>query len=162
MNYRFWLRATIPVLFLAALPVFSGAGRKTLSSTTGFLIDGKRFLVGNPSQDELSGTHPIIFTEVREVPGISPPPALTLPHGFRPERALRLESGAGPVDLAFGDTDAPNRTLRNKLSASEWQSIDRDDLPNGLSVATRKKGKEISVVFLEEKRGKFLLIRRME
>lgn len=126
------LRTAIPVLLLAALPAFSDTGRNPESSTTKFVVDSVSI------------------------------PSLNLPPGFHPERTIRLDSVNGPVDLAFGNAVACRWNSRNSLSVSEWEWIVRDVMPNGLSVAAKKDGKEVSIVFLEEKRGKFLLIRRME
>jgi hypothetical protein len=182
LKYRHFLWAAILLPLLAALPAFSGHGRKPLSSTKGFIIDGKRFLVEESAGDDLSllgreltrqglnvhlpgkpsATHPFFADALREDVGNILPPAMSLPPGFRPERTLRLESVTGPIDLAFGEIDVSGRTARNRLSASGWECVARDDIPSATSVATQKKGRETAIVFLEEKEGKFLLVRRLE
>ena len=182
LKYRHFLWAAILLPLLAALPAFSGHGRKPLSSTKGFIIDGKRFLVEESAGNDLSllsreltrqglnvvlpgkpsATHPFFDDALREDVGNIPPPAMSLPPGFHPERTLRLESGTGPIDLAFGEIDVSGRTARNRLSASGWECVARDDIPPATSVATQKKGRETAIVFLEEKEGKFLLVRRLE
>lgn len=182
MKHRHLHWAAIPVLVLAALPAFSGHGRKPISSTKGFIIDGRRFLVEESAGDDLSllrreltrqglnvslpggpsATHPCFSDALREDIENIRPPALSLPPGFRPERTMRLETGTGAIDLSFGRIDIPGRMVRDRLSSSGWECVAGDGIPSAYSVATREKGRETAIVFLEEKEGKFLLVRRLE
>ncbi len=182
MKHRHFHWAAIPVLVLAALPAFSGHDRKPISSTKGFIIDGRRFLVEESASDDLSilhrelrrqglnvsltgepsATHPFFFDALREDMENISPPALSLPPGFRSERTMRLETGNGVIDLSFGQVDVPGRMARDRLSSSGWECVAEDDIPSANSVATREKGRETAIVFLEEKEGKFLLVRRLE
>ncbi len=75
---------------------------------------------------------------------------------------MRLESSGGPLDLALGIVLFRGKPLLENLSASKWQLVFPAETPNGLIVARKISGKEVSLVFLEEQRGKFLLIRRKE
>ena len=182
MKYRHFLLAAILLPVLSALPAFSGYGRKPLSSTKGFIIDGKRFLVEESAGDDLavlnreltrhglnvplsgnpSASHPFFADALREVADTISPPALSLPKGFRPERTMRLETGTGAIDISFGRIEVSGRMAQDRLSASGWECVAPNDIPSKTSVATQKKGRETAIVFLEEKEGKFLLVRRLE
>jgi len=182
LKYRHFLWAAILLTVLAVLPAFSGHSRKPVSSTKGFIIDGKRFLVeesaGNelavlsrelarhginvPLSGETSASHPFFADALREVADTISPPALSLPKGFRPERTMRLETGTGAIDISFGRIEVSGRMAQDRLSASGWECVARDGIPSATSIATQKKGRETAIVFLEEKEGKFLLVRRLE
>lgn len=143
------------VLLFGAFPAFSETSRVTPSATKEFIIDGRRFTVKKDF-------FPRSADELRDASGSGSSPALNLPHGFRSEHRMRFESDNGPVDLVFGDIPVHGPGSMESLSASGWQRIIRDHTPNGLSVAMKKCGKEVNIVFLEEGNRKFLLIRRME
>jgi hypothetical protein len=73
-----------------------------------------------------------------------------------------MESDSGPVDLAVGFMEVHGRSVRAQLPSSGWKVIEDGPDHDQPAVATMKKGRETFIVFLEEKKGKFLLVRKRE
>lgn len=148
------------LLCVLALPALSDR-RKTLSSTKAFLIDGKRYLVEKPAGKEITSANPIFDGALREVDGTtSSSSGLPVPKGLRPEHVVQMVSDSGPVELAVGSMKDRGASVRNRLPASGWKLIDLPHDREPIAVATLSKGKESYVVFLEEKSGRFLLVRK--
>jgi hypothetical protein len=169
-------------LVLVAIPDSSVSGRKPLSSTKAFSIDGRRFFLEESAGNDLSllrrmllhqgldvplagapsPEHPAFTDALREEAGKVSPPPLSLPPGFRSEHTLRLESGSAPVDIASGRIEISGALARSRMSASGWECIAQDVLPSATNVSRQIKGRETLLVFLDEKEGRFLLFRRLE
>ncbi len=182
LKYKCLIGAILLLPVLAAMPKISVSGRKPLSSTKAFSIDGRRFLLEESAGDDLSllrrmlrhqgldfpisgapsPEHPAFTDALREEAGKIPDPPLSLPPGFRSEHTLRLDSGNAPVDIASGRIEISGTLARNRMSASGWESIAQDVLPSATTVSRKIKGRETLLVFLDETEGRFLLFRRLE
>lgn len=148
------------LLCVLALPALSDR-RKTLSSTEAFLIDGKRYLLEKPARKEIASANPIFDGALREVDGTtSSSSGLPVPKGLRPEHVVQMVSDSGPVELAVGSIEDRVASVQNRLPKSGWKFIDLPRSPEPVAAATFSKGKESYVVFLDEKSGKFLLVRK--
>ncbi len=178
-----------PITFLLLIPAaltlvvgraLSDRDGDAASSTTAFAIDGRTFRVEEPAGDELSLVARELKTRgidtrdisdhlssvirsgpveaLSETAGKARPPIL--PRGLEPDHFLRLESGTGPVDIAFGRVACGEKDLVTRLGSSGWTI--RETGINGASgiVAQLTKGKETSFVLLEKAEGRFLAIRR--
>jgi hypothetical protein len=183
-------RFVAPLLVIAgmtvslAAPALSRIARKDPSGTKAFVIDGKRFSVTDETNDDLSlirrelarggikvdlphggwddppPAHPFLRTAFREegmAPGSGPP----LPGGLRREHVLKMETDDGPIDLVFGSLEVTGRSLRNRLRASGWTLHGEGSDEEAIHLATKTRGKETHIVFLEEEGG-FLFVRRVE
>jgi hypothetical protein len=183
-------RFVAPLLIIAgmtvslAAPALCRIARNDPSGTKAFVIDGKRFSVTDETDDDLSlirrelarggikvdlphdgwgyrpPAHPFLRTAIREegtVPGSGPP----LPAGLRREHVLKMETDDGPIDLVFGSLEGSGRSLRNRLRASGWMLHSEGSDEETIRLATKTRGKETHIVFLEEEGG-FLFVRRVE
>lgn len=150
--------ASLLVLFLV-LPALPDPRRTDISSTGSFTIDGKTFL-REKSAGNARPANPLFSGSLREAVGAASVKPVPLPPGLRAEHALRAESDSGFVDLAFGSMDTRGPQIRRRMSSSGWECIAPS--PEQAAVAIFHKGKEVTIVLLEEKEGKFLLIRRLE
>jgi hypothetical protein len=173
---------TILPIVLLALPALSEIGHETLSSTKVFTINGKRYLLEKSAENDislirrelsregidiqLSGSgqpkNPYLVQPLREDPYTTSILTMPLPRGLRAEHVMHMESETGSVGLALGAMDARGPQIRNQLLASGWERIHAGNGQEHMAIATRKKGRETSIVFLEEKEGKFLLARKRE
>jgi len=77
------------------------------------------------------------------------------------EHTLRLEGEGQPVDLAFGKLCARGPSVRYRLLSSGWDSVSAVQDPGGTRVLQHIRGKETTIVCLDEAEGAFLLIREM-
>jgi hypothetical protein len=171
--------ASLLVLFLV-LPALPDQRRTSISSTRSFTIDGKKFLREKTAGDDLSlirgellrhgmnvpplgdarPANPLFSDSLREAAGATSVKTVPLPPGLRAEHALKAESDSGVVDLAFGSMDTRGTQIRHRMSSSGWECIAPS--PGQAALAIFHKGREATIVLLEEKEGKFLLIRRLE
>ena len=139
-----------------AIPASPDRRSARISTTKSFAIDGRRFTVEKPSNDP----HSIRGEELRETSGGKKIDPSGIPHGLRADKSIRLETESGAVDIAFGDMESKGSQIRRRMSAAGWKCIEP---PGGWgAVATMKNGKETTIVLLEEKEGKFLVLRRVE
>ena len=156
----FLVTATL-LLCVLALPALPDHRRRMISSTKAFLIDGKRYLLEKPAGKEIASANSIFDGALREVGRTtSSPSGLPVPKGLRLEHVVQMVSDSGPVELAVGSMEVRMASVRNRLPASGWKFIDLPRSPEPVAAATLSKGKESYVVLLEEKSGKFLLVRR--
>lgn len=142
---------------LLALPAAPDPRRTRLSSTKSFVMDGRKFLV------EKSGERPdnAIFADaLREAGGGRSSNPISIPQGLRVEHSLRMESESGPVEIAYGAMDTRGPQTRHRMSSLGWECFEPGQ--GQAAAATIKKGSETTIVLLEEKEGKFLLLRRPE
>jgi hypothetical protein len=168
------------VILFAALPARTERNQGPASRTKAYSVDGRKF-IPNPSAGDdldplrrefeklgfgesfpgLSSPQSLVFRPplVEDAAGgaIPPPP---LPQGFRLERIIRMDSDIGSVDLGYGSTEHRGVSLLDRMRAARWECLPAGG--GGISAATIRKEKESSLVFLEEKEGKFLIIRRLE
>lgn len=71
-----------------------------------------------------------------------------------------MESDSGPVEIAIGTMDAGGPQIRGRMCSSGWECLEFGE--EHTSLASRKKVGETTIVLLDEKEGKFLLLRRQE
>ena len=152
----------VPALFLVvliAMPALPDNVRSRLSSTKSFFIDGKMFLVEKRGGD---GRQPdsVFADSLRETGGSNSSNPIPLPQGLRVEHSLRMESESGQVDIVFGTMETRSPGIRRHMSSSGWECIETG--AGKTSLVTMKKERETTIVLLEEKEGKFLLLRRPE
>jgi hypothetical protein len=151
----------VPALFLVvliAMPALPDHARSRLSSTKSFSIDGKKFLVEKRGDGRHADS--VFADSLREVGGSNSSNPIPLPQGLRVEHSLRMESESGQVDIVFGTMETRSPGIRRNMSSSGWECIEPG---TGITaLATMKKGRETTIVLLEEKEGKFLLLRRPE
>ena len=162
-----------------ALPSHLG---KIISPTRSFFFQGKWYTTGKPSKIK-----PLIREELfrhgfditRIPPGtldagdevtdsLSDFPAkirlrpILLPSCFRAENDLSMESGAGFIDISSGKVTKAGSSARKEILAEGWTLAGMEEHERPFSLATIRRGRETSFVFLEEKEGNYLLVRRLE
>jgi len=175
--------AVAATLFLALFLAGRGdARRKGISSTQRVVIDGESFAPDDPSPDEGSllkreldrlGVRLPDGITLPEEPGPSHPAfdgrlkdsrrpvpeAPRLPAGWTAEHTLRMEGEGSPVDLVFGKLAGPGPSTRSRLLASGWRSVSNGKDPGATHVLRITRGKETTIVCLDEAEGTFLLFR---
>lgn len=176
-----FLGALILFVSIFALPAIPDHRQKKMSTTKAFLINGKRYLLekipgGDASlirrellrrgldvhiQGNARPGNPYFEDALREDNRMTPNAPFAIPQGLHPEHVVQMVSDSGPVELAVGSTDA-GHSARNHLFETEWKRIESAQGRNPIAVAMRNNGKENLLVFLEEKSGKFLLMRKPE
>lgn len=154
-------------------------GSPIRSRTRSFAIDGRQFTVKNPADqgrhpigDELAkrgvdtGSLPADIASacaVRSAEQLDERPAAravpALPSGLEPEHVLRLETEAGPVDVAFGRAVCGIGVLFRRLRASGWTCRTQEPSP-ACATAEFTNGKESCLVLLDETEKRFLAVRR--
>jgi hypothetical protein len=167
---------------ILALPAFPDHRQKMISSTKAFFINGKRYLLEKAAGGDMSLIRRELKRHGRDVhiPGNSLPGTsyfedalredigttssapIAIPNGLRPEHIVQMVSDSGPVELVVGSMDARGSSARIRLPESEWKHIESAQGQHPIAAALRKNGKETFLVFLEEKRGKFLIVRKPE
>ena len=177
--------AVAATLFVSLCLAGSGnARRKEISSTRRVVIDGRSFVSDESSPDEgsllkrelgrLGVRLPDGFT-LPEESGPSHPAfegrlkdsrprvfeAPRLPAGLTAEHTLRMEGEGTPVDLVFGKLGTPGPSIRSRLLSSGWKSVSTGKDPGGIHVLQITRGKETTIVCLDEAEGTFLLFREV-
>jgi len=66
-----------------------------------------------------------------------------------------------PVDLVFGKLGSPGPSIRSRLLSSGWKSESTGKDPGGTHVLQITRGKETTIVCLDEAEGTFLLFREV-
>lgn len=97
-------------------------------------------------------------------PKIGPRP-LHLPSGlgrFHAADSLRTESATHTVDIASGTVEAKIWRIRNALIAAGWHVAQSGQPGEPYCIATMNRGRETSIVVLEEDKGSVLVLRQME
>ena len=158
--------------------------RKEISSTSRVVIDGRSFASDESSSDEGSQlkreigrlgvrlpdgfnlgedsgpSHPAFSRRLKD----SQPRVLEtqrLPAGLTVEHTLRMEGEGTPVDLVFGKLGVPGTSVRHRLLSSGWVSVSAVQDPGGTHVLQIIRGKETTIVCLDEAEGTFLLFREV-
>jgi hypothetical protein len=167
---------------LFALPARPDKYRPFPSSTRAFSIDGNRYRIEKAAGSEFStirrellvrgidvpipcdekAANPLFEDAAREDLDGAPIPPIPLPKCLHAEHFMNLESEAGPIGIVLGTTDGRSSQIRRNLSAAGWEFIAPETDGAPVAVATTKKGRESLVVLLEEKKGNFLLVRKMD
>lgn len=182
MKTTYCLGAAALFLSILALPGSSDCRQSMVSSTKAVIIDGKRFHVETSVGDDSSlirrelsrrgldlpvpgvpqSSTPYFADALQEDNGTTSSPSIPVPQGLHAEHVVRMESNSGPVDLAVGFMEAHGRSVRAHLASSGWKIIEDGHGRDRPAVATMKTGRETFIVFLEEKKGRFLLVRKRE
>ncbi len=166
-------------LAVATGPAMSGRGEAP-SGSRAFSLDGRRFVVEGPSRGSQSlvaselirrgfdvgrmtddlrsaiGPAPVEPLREESVDHVDPP----LPCGLEAEHVLRLESTAGPVEIAFGRVGGPPGDILRRLRVAGWECRETDARDASAAVARMTGRKEASIVLLDKAEGRFLAIRR--
>jgi len=177
--------AVAATLFISLCLEASGdERRKKISSTCRVVIDGRSFASDESSSDEGSllkreiGRLGVRLPDEFNLPedsGLSHPafsrrlkdsqPRLLetprLPAGLTVEHTLRMEGEGTPVDLVFGKLGTPGSSVRYRLLSSGWNSVSAVKDPGGTHVLQIIRGKETTIVCLDEAEGAFLLFREV-
>lgn len=177
--------AVAATLFVSLCLAGSGnARRKEISSTRRVVIDGRSFVSDESSPDEDSllkrelgrlGVRLPDGFDLPEDPGPSHPAlegrlkdsrpwvleAPRLPAGLTAEHTLRMEGEGMPVDLVFGKLGSPGPSIRSRLLSSGWKSASTGNDPGVTHVLQITRGKETTIVCLDEAEGTFLLFREV-
>ncbi|MFA5840597.1 MAG: hypothetical protein WC890_08155 [Candidatus Margulisiibacteriota bacterium] len=177
--------AVAATLFVSLCLAGSGnARRKEISSTSRVVIDGRSFVSDESSPDEDSllkrelGRLGVRLPDGFDLPEESGPshPALEgrlkdsrpwvleaprLPAGLTAEHTLRMEGEGMPVDLVFGKLGSPGPSIRSRLLSSGWKSASAGNDPGVTHVLQITRGKETTIVCLDEAEGTFLLFREV-
>lgn len=181
-----WLLLAAPLaglaLLLAAIPALPSRRQNPLSRTKSYAIDGRRYVLEPCAGSDLdllrrevkrlgvdaalqgpSASPSFAFRDavVEEAAGGKIPP-FPLPTDFRTEKVMRTVSDSGTVDLAFGSFAHRESSPLERLRAARWDCRPAGKSGGGVSAATLTKRKDTYLVFLEEKEGRFLVLRRME
>ncbi len=160
------------------------ARRKDISSTSRVVIDGRSFVADESSPDDDSllkrelGRLGVLVPDGFNLPEESGPshPALEgrlkesrsrvvevprLPSGLTAEHTLRMEGEGTPVDLVFGKMGAPGPSVRSRMLSSGWKSVSAGKDPGVAQLLQNTRGKETTIVCLDEAEGTFLLFREV-
>jgi len=186
MNRKILIRLAVAASLIVSL-CLAGSGdarRKEISSTSRVVIDGRSFASDESSPDEGSllkrelgrlGVRLPDGFNVPEGPGPSHPAfsgrlmdsrprvleAPRLPAGFTAEHTLRMEGEGKPVDLVFGKLGTPGPSVRSRMLSSGWNYVSTGKDPGGAHVLQFIRGKETTIVCLDETEGAFLLFREV-
>lgn len=161
------------------------ARKRNISSTTRATIDGDAFMADDSATGDLSiltrelgrrgvaipeyirfaeeipvPPHPAFLGRLRGSPGSFPPRKPELPDGLRAEHTLSLEGNESAIDLVIGRIESRG-LVRSSLGSGGWErhsSEERAGLPTMLN---RARGKEVTIVWLDETKDEFLLVREM-
>ncbi|HSE15295.1 MAG TPA: hypothetical protein VLB08_06850 [Candidatus Deferrimicrobium sp.] len=177
--------AVAATLFISLRIAESGIPlRKGISPTRRVVIDGRSFVPDDPLQDEGSILKRelcrlgVRLPEGFNLPEDSGPPHAAfegrlkasssrpmepapLPQGMTAEHTLRMEGDGTPVDLVFGKLNAPGPSVRSHLLSCGWDSVSAGADRASIHVLRATRGKETSIVCLDETEGTFLLFREV-
>ncbi len=73
---------------------------------------------------------------------------------------MRLETGAGPVEIAFGRLEGQGTHVLERLRAAGWKCDETDARGASVAIARIISRKEASIVILQKTEGRFLSVRR--
>ena len=180
-----------PVLCLGAVLLAAGVfstrslpprTKQITSPTRSFCFLGNWYCAGKPSQGQsliqqelsrhgadIDRIPPKTLESGDEIPDpLSRIPAKTpsrpdiLPGRFRPENSLLMESGGGFIEISYGNMAAPSSSVRSQIASEGWTSVAMEGHRKPFFLATIQTERETSFVFLEEKEGNYLFIRRLK
>ena len=175
------------IVVAASLLAFKAVNARRIGSdTTKVSIDGMSFIVENPSLDSRSALQRelarlgvdvpegvINFDETPSVkPAIPEKPMATkktgkekaprVPEGFKAEHTLKLSGESGTVELIMGNIKQGNGSAAAHLNTDRWTQAEMAGDRNFPKIFRKSRGKETDIVCLDEKKGTFLLLRRVE
>ena len=78
------------------------------------------------------------------------------------ENSLQMESEDESIDITYGRNEAAKGSARERLVAEGWTVVGMEGEASPFSMGTIRRGRETSIVFLEEKEGGCLFVRRLE
>lgn len=144
--------------------IFSGYGdalKMVPSSETEVSIDGRTFR----SDDFLGEEAMLVRRELEKLDAsiIEPSAGLPdIPKGLTAEHSLRMSGGGRTVEMAFGKTETGAAGMASRLANGGWTPVSSEGNARFPRMLQKVRGKEVTVVCLDEKEGGFLLIRRVE
>lgn len=170
----------LAVLALIVGRALSDRGADSISGTRAFAIDGRHFLAEDPAGDgpslverqlAMRGIDALPISQnlasaldFRSVEALREEPAekgaAPLPRGLEPDHFLRLETVAGPVEIAFGRMVCGEKDIFGRLRSSGWECRESDTHGTSGAIAQLTTRKEASFVLLEKNERRFLAIRR--
>jgi len=160
--------------------------RRTGSDTTKISIDGRSFLVETPFLDSRSAMRqefarlgvdvPEGIIDLDEARSLKPviPEKLTatrktnqekaprIPEGFKVDHTLKLSGTNGTIELFMGTIKRENGSGAARLDADRWIRSEMAGDRSFPKIFRKNRGKETDIVCLDEKKGIFLLLRRLE
>lgn len=159
--------------------------RKESSSTRRVIVDGRSFVSDETSPNGVSilkkelgrlgvrlpdgfelpeesvPSHPVFCGRVKDSPRPQPLDVPRLPSGLTADHTLRMEGEGKPVDLVFGKMDSRGPSIRSRLLSSGWETVSTGEDPRLAHVLQMTRGKETTIVCLDEAEGAFLLFREV-
>ncbi|MGZ8441358.1 MAG: hypothetical protein ACXWXD_11365 [Candidatus Deferrimicrobiaceae bacterium] len=178
--------AAATTLFVSLVVAERGdALRKENSSTRRVNIDGRSFVADESSPDGASllkkelgrlgvrlpdgfdlpeesvPPHPVFTGRLKDSPGSRPIDAPRLPAGLSADHTLRMEGEGKPVDLVFGRMRSRGSSTRSRLLSSGWETVSTEEGFGLVHVLQITRGKETTIVCLDEAEGAFLLFREV-
>ena len=144
--------------------IFSGYGdalKFVPSSDTEVSIDGRTFR----SDDFLGDEAMLVRRELEKLDAsiIEPSAGLPdVPRGLTTEHTLRMSGGGRTVEMAFGKVESGAAGMASRLANGGWTPVSSEGNARFPRMLQKVRGKEVTVVCLDEKEDGFLLIRRVE
>lgn len=185
MNRKFLYGVGVTSMLLVfCIEGIGSARKKVISSTSHVVIDGRSFDQDVPPpkgvsllKEELdrqgvslpkgfgdiedrNPSNPVFSDRLRDSRS-RPASVNRLPAGLTSEHDLRLEGEGRPVDLVFGSMNIPGPSIRTRLISSGWIPVSNGKDPRLAHVLQITRGKETSIVCLDEAEGTFLLFREV-
>ncbi|RJP22580.1 MAG: hypothetical protein C4529_05415 [Deltaproteobacteria bacterium] len=173
------------VLLVLTIAAYVDARRRDISSIIRTTIDGDTFITDDSpagdstmlarelgrwgialpdhpeiKQESLSSPHPAFSGRLCGAPRPIPPRRPEVPGGLRGDHTLSMEREGNPVDLVFGKI-VSRSAVRSTLETGGWECSNPVDGSGAPTVLKRSRGKEVSVVWLDEAKDEFLLVREM-
>ncbi|MBE0603577.1 MAG: hypothetical protein IH611_08110 [Deltaproteobacteria bacterium] len=143
------------------LSKYGNALKYVPSSATEVSIDGRTFR----SADFLADEATLVRRELEKPDASGKEPSAGLPdipRGLTTEHTLRMSGGGRSVELAFGKTETRAAGMAYRLANGGWTPVSSEGNPRFPRMLHKIRGKEVTVVCLDEKEDGFLLIRRVE
>ena len=160
--------------------------RRIGSGTTKVSIDGISFLVENPfldsrsamqqefarlgvdvpegviNLDEARSLKPVVPEKLMATRKTNQEKAPRVPEGFKVDHTLKLSGEDGTIELFMGTIKRENGSAAAHLEADRWTRAEMAGDRSFPKTFRKNRGKETDIVFLDEKKGIFLLLRRLE
>ena len=178
----FFIVGTTLAVSLLAFEVVNA--KRTGSGTTKISIDGRSFIVENPSLngksalrqelarlgipegivnlDETRSFKPVVPEKSKATRKMNLEKAPGIPEALKAEHTLRMSGEDGSVELVMGTIKRGTGLAVVQLEADKWiqtEMAGSRDLPK---IFRKNRGKETDIVCLDEKKGIFLLLRKLE
>jgi hypothetical protein len=131
------------------------------SSTAEISIDGITYR----SDDFLSDEAVLVRRELEKLDASGNEPSAGLPdvpRGLAAEHTLRMSGGGRTVEMAFGKTESGAAGMASRLANGGWTPVSAEGNARFPRMFHKVRGKEITVVCLDDKESGFLLLRRLE